>query len=131
MVMAGSTGEIARIEHELEILRSRYAIFSYWAVVVKWFCIGSAMVILALLALLATHQPIMALFLTFLVVFLVVTVWLSNPNVGRFRRIDLVSPGPRWDWGGWAKRPASEAMVIEGMIAERDARLAQLRSPPT
>ena len=129
--MDRGTGEIAKIEHELEILRPRYAIFAYWAVVVKWFCTIAAVVVLALLALLATREPVMALFMTFVAVFVVLMVWLSHPHVGRFRWIDLVSPAPRLAWGSWVRRPASEAMSIETMVAERETRLAQLRSSRT
>jgi hypothetical protein len=126
--MTDNAAEIAKIEHELEILRSRYAIFAYWARVVKWFCIAAAVIIPALLALAATPHPVMALFMTFFIVFVVLVFWLASPGTGRFRWIDLVSPGPRVAWGGFAKMPASEAMAIESMITQREARLADLRS---
>ena len=123
--MTDNAAEIAKIEHELEILRSRYAIFAYWAKVVKWVCIGAAVVIPTLLILAAvTKDPIMALLIAF-AVGLPVLVTCLFAAFSRFRWIDLVSPAP---WGGlWYK---SEAMAIEAMIAEREARLAQLRSSP-
>lgn len=128
MAMDGGTREIASIEHELEILRSRYAIFSFWAVVTKWFCIAAAATTVALLVLMATtRDSMMALFVTFFLVINFLLVYLST-DFKDFRWIDLISPGPLWASGEMGRM--SEARVIETMVAEREARLTQLRSSP-
>ncbi len=122
-----NAAEIAKIEHELEILRSRYAIFSYWAVVVKWFCIVAAVIIVALLVLMAvTRDPVMALLLTFVVVLFPLAFCLSLKDL---RWIDVISPGPPWGRGSLGRQ--SEARIVEEMVAEREARLKQLRSSQT
>lgn len=115
--------EITQIERELEILRSRYALMERWAKVTMY-VVRAGMVIVLLIGmygiLTGEYLGAAAAGLVLIVLLLcVVTGW------GRLRWIDLISwPAPRCIWQPWE----SEAAAIERMIAEREARLAVLKS---
>ena len=130
--MTTNAAEIAKIEHELDILRSRYAIFAYWATVVKWVFMAAAVIVVALILILGVFRdPLLAGFMAFVIAAIVGTIYLGMR--GKLRWIDVVSPAPwprGFGWGGasiFERGPRSEAVVVEDMIADREARLAELR----
>jgi hypothetical protein len=133
--MSPAADEIARIEHELDILRSRYAIFERWAKIMKWFSISLAVVVTAaIVGYGIVRDPLVAAVMALVVVVIGGAIYLiRDSSAYRWiyltrassadRWIDSVSPSPGWRCGG----PKSEAAAIETMIAEREARLADIR----
>ena len=112
--------ERLRIEHDLAILRSRYALMQKWAIITKWFVIACCPVLAAIVvyALIAA-EPLEAALVVFLVSILV-TIMIVLRHV---RWIDAISGPPR----GFSASPGiSEARAIESMIAEREQRLREL-----
>jgi hypothetical protein len=132
--MSPAADEIAKIEHELDILRSRYAIFQRWAKITKWFFIGLAVTIsLAFVGYGVLHDALVAVIVSVIVVLIGGGFYLTR-NDTEPRWIDMVSPPPgwpRWHDGPWGRifniGPKSEAAAIETMIAEREARLAEIK----
>jgi hypothetical protein len=134
--MSPAPDEVARIEHELDILRSRYAIFQRWARITKWYCIGIAVTVPAALIWYAMRyvvafDPFIAGFMIIATLLVCAGLYLARDR--NWRWIDAVSPPPGWPrapgFGPW-KGPQSEAIAIEAMIAEREARLAALKRRP-
>jgi hypothetical protein len=139
--MTGAETEIQRIEHELQILRARYALFAKCARVMKVFCavvIPLTGVLLVVLILRAFPEDVTAalFFIGMYIVVAAIITWLclsmSPPGGGprhwldASRMIDIVSPQPpvvgyRRTW------PFSEAQAIERMITGREQRLAEIR----
>jgi hypothetical protein len=128
--MTDNAAEIAKIEHELEILRTRYATFERWAKVVKSFVIGiAAIVSVTTIGYGVIYDPLVAA-LVILVVAVIAGAFYLTGDYRAIRWIDVVSPPPGWPREiGWFphRGPASEAIAIESMIAIREARLAELR----
>ena len=94
--MADNAAEIAKIEHELEILRSRYAIFERWAKVAKWFVIGVAVIVSAtIIGYGLIHDLLVAMLMTLVVVVIAAAFYLTG-DYRALRWIDVVSPPPGW-----------------------------------
>jgi predicted membrane chloride channel (bestrophin family) len=127
--MSPAAAEIAKIEHELDILRSRYAIFQRWAKIMKWFFIGLAVTIsLAFVGYGTLHDALVAVIVSVIIVVIVAGLYLTRNDTAYHRWIDVVSPAPGWPWGRiFNIGPKSEAAAIETMIAEREARLADIK----
>jgi hypothetical protein len=127
--MSPAADEIAKIERELDILRWRYAIFQRWAKITKWLFIGVAVTIsLALAGYGVLYDALVAVIVSVIVVVIGGGFYLTR-NDTEPRWIDVVSPLPGWPWGRLFNiGPKSEATAIETMIAEREARLAAIRS---
>lgn len=140
--MAGTETEIQRIEHELEILRARYALFEKYARVMKVFCavvIPLTGVLLVILILRAFPEDVTAaLFFIGMYIFVAAIItWLclsmSPPEGGprhwldAWRMIDLISPQRPFPWYRRNTGPFSEAQEIERMITVREQRLADIR----
>ena len=138
-----SEAETARLRHELDILRSRLAIYERWGRVVRvvfmvWAPLTGALLVFALIKL-VLYDAFMGGFFIALTVVVGAIFWLSRDQAGAHHRAgrsfwtDLVAPPP-WprsfapgilpffDW----KRRASDAELIERQIAEREQRLADL-----
>jgi hypothetical protein len=127
--MNRAADETAKIEHELEILRSRYAIMVRWAMITKWYAIAAAVFATCLALTYAPfHDPLAVFMVAAIVMVFVAGLYLVRDR--NYRWIDAVSPPPGWPhapgFGPW-RGPRSEAMAIETMIAEREARLADIR----
>jgi hypothetical protein len=118
--MTPASDEIAKIEHELEILRSRYSIFERWAKITRWYVIGAAVIASsALVGYAFFHDPLVGAFAAVIVMIIGGLLCLARDN--DIRWIDVVS---WWPWGRiYNIGPKSEAVAIETMIAEREARL--------
>ena len=126
--------EIARIEHELDILRSRYAIFQRWARITKWYVIGLAVIVPSFVVTYAPFDdPLAVVIVAGIVVVIGAGLYLARDR--NWRWIDAVSPPPGWPHGNgfgigpWSG-PKSEAVAIETMIADREARLAEIKDRP-
>jgi hypothetical protein len=139
--MTGAETEIQRIEHELQILRARYALFAKCARVMKVFCavvIPLTGVLLVVLILRAFPEDVIAAFffigMYIFVAAIITWLWLSmSPPEGGPRHwldpprmIDLVSP-QRMVWEFRRTWPFSEAQAIERMITVREQQLAEIR----
>ena len=123
--MGPAADEIAKIEHELDILRSRYVIFQRWARIMKWFSITLAVVVTAAIVSYGiVRDPLVAVVMTVVVVVIAGGAYLMPGSA--YRWIDLASPSPGWRCGG----PKSEAVAVEAMIADREKRLAELKARP-
>jgi hypothetical protein len=114
----------AKIEHELEILRTRYALMQKWGRITQWFFVITTGVIalIAICAFVIGNVEVggVCLLVLLAVAFCAVYQW------GR-RWIDMISPPPR-AWRTWPTT-TSEARAIEMMIAEREQRLHDLTQP--
>jgi hypothetical protein len=122
--MSPAPDEIARIEHELDILRSRYAIFQRWAKIAKWFFIGLAMtLLLALVGYGTVYDPLAAVIVSMIFLMIGGGLYLTGNVTGRDRWIDIAAPGPAYG-------RQSEATAIETMIADREKRLAEIKARP-
>ncbi len=131
--MSSAPDEITRIEHELDILRSRYATFQRWAKITKWYVIGLAVtILLGLLALVGSglvYDPLAAVVISG--IFLLIGGGLYLTRDKEHRWIDAVSIPPGWPWGRMFNiGPKSEAEAIETMITERERRLAEIKARP-
>jgi hypothetical protein len=128
--MTDNAAEIAKIEHELEILRTRYATFERWAKVAKWFVIGVAVIVSAtIIGYGLIHDLLVAVLMIFVIVVIAAAFYLTG-DYRNLRWIDGISHPPGWPREiGWFpyRGPASEAIAIESMIAGREARLAELK----
>jgi uncharacterized membrane protein len=117
--MDRAADETAKIEHELEILRSRYGIMVRWARIMKWYVIGLAVVLTSVgVGYGLVYDPLVAAIIAVVVTVLGVAFYLTRDR--NWRWIDCASPRAEY-----AK--ISEAAAIETMIAEREARLADIR----
>ncbi|MEA2992598.1 MAG: hypothetical protein QOD40_1518 [Alphaproteobacteria bacterium] len=127
--------ELAQIEHELEVLRSRYAIMERWGRILKAFFLvflplaASGIVIYALM-----DDVVVGLFIIGIVLAVAAIIWLSrddtkNPSGLPVRWIDMASPNGPWNnyFLYRAARFPSEARAIEEMIAARETLLAELK----
>jgi hypothetical protein len=77
--MSPAAAEIAKIEHELDILRSRYAIFQRWAKIMKWFFIGLAVTIsLAFVGYGTLHDALVAVIVSVIIVVIVAGLYLTR-----------------------------------------------------
>jgi hypothetical protein len=113
--------ERAKIEHELGILRARYALMQKWARITKWFVIASCVVIAVIVIYAVSTGDALEIALTVLTVLIVAMIL---PVFWRVRWIDLISGLPA---GLTAFGSISEARSIEIMIAEREQRLREWR----
>jgi hypothetical protein len=132
--MSPAPDEVARIEHELDILRSRYAIFQRWARVTKWFFIVVAAIVPPIIAIFVSdgvvRDPLAAAVVAAIVLVIGGGLYLTRNR--NYRWIDVVSIPPGWPWGRvFNIGPKSEAAAIETMIAEREARLVDVRKRQT
>jgi hypothetical protein len=130
--MSPAADEIARIEHELDILRSRYAIFRRWARITKWYFIALAVIVPSFVVTYAPFDdPLAVVIVAGIVIVIGAGLYLARDR--DYRWIDAVSPPPGWPrgngFGPWSG-PKSEAEAIETMIAEREARLAEIKNRP-
>lgn len=135
----GIIEEVARIEHELGILRERHARFVYWSGVVRvwviFFGIFLAVVGLASSAYVCmqafTYDFTIGVFAAGMSAVVLALAWLSwrAIKVSPTGWIDLVSQqrGPSWGGGLSGGRYVSEAEAIEDMITNREARLTVLQ----
>jgi hypothetical protein len=125
--MNRAADETAKIEHELEILRSRYAIFRRWARITKWYVIVVAVIVTCFAVAYAPfHDPLAVVVVAAMVILYVGGLYLARNR--DYRWIDAVSPPPGWPHGNmFGIGPKSEAAAIETMIADREARLADIR----
>jgi hypothetical protein len=116
--MSPAADEIARIEHELEILRSRYAVFGRGAEWVRRTLIVAGFIVACLILWRVLHGDF---FGTAMIVVVCATGLLIVVSSRKDRLIDIVSP--------IRVRPSSlsEAQEIEEMIALREKRLAELK----
>jgi hypothetical protein len=138
-----SDAEIERLRHELDILRTRLALYERWGRVVRvvfliWAPLVGALVVLGLVKL-VRYDPYMGGFFVALTLIIGAIFWLSRDPAAAHRRAgrsfwtDVVAPPP-WPHGfapgippfyGWGRR-SSDAELIERQIAEREQRLAEL-----
>jgi hypothetical protein len=139
--MTGAEMEIHRLEHELQILRARYALFAKCARIMKVFCavvIPLTGVLLVVLILRAFPEDVTAalFFIGIYTSTAAIIIWLClsrSPPVGGPRHwldaprmIDLISP--QRPFPGYRRTgPFSEAQAIERMITVREQRLAEIR----
>jgi hypothetical protein len=110
----------AKIEHELEILRARYALMHKWGRITQWFFVITTGVItvIAICAFIIGNVEVggVCLLIVLAVAFCALYQW-GQPW------IYMISP-PRRIW-----QAPSEARAIEMMIAEREQRLRDLTQP--
>jgi hypothetical protein len=119
--MASSADEIAKIEHELAILRERYALYQRGAEWVRRTLIAAGIVIAGLIL----WRIILGdVFGAILIVIICVIMLLGGIRYRRRRLIDIVSEIRVMPHG------RSEAREIEEMIAQREKRLAELKARP-
>jgi hypothetical protein len=117
--MNRAADETAKIEHELDILRSRYAIFQRSARIMKWYIIALAVIAASAgVGYSLAYDPLVAAIIVVVVAVVGVAFYLTRGQAPRL--IDFTSPGPDY-------ARISEAAAIETMIAEREARLADIR----
>lgn len=113
----------ARIEHELEILRTRYALMEKWARITQWFFVIACgvLAIVAIVAFMMGDPEIGGVCLLAVCGTAFFVLWFWNGGW-----IDMISATPTElrTWG-----TPSEARAIETMIAEREGRLQDLRPP--
>ena len=110
----------AKIEHELEILRTRYALMQKWGRITRWFFVITTGVIavIAICAFVIGNVEVggVCLLIVVVIAFCALYQW-GQPW------IDMISP-PRRTW-----QAPTEARAIEMMIAEREQRLRDLTQP--
>jgi hypothetical protein len=116
--MSPAAAEIARIEHELDILRSRYANFERSARITKWLFIGLALIITSLWVVCLVYDPLAAALVAGIAFVLGGAIYLTRGDP-EYRWIDVVSLGR-------LGARISEAEAIERMIVERETRLAEI-----
>ena len=104
--MAGEEAEIERIEHELEILRTRYALFEKWGRITKVFLatvIPASLILIVVLSVRAIpNDLVFGLFIGGMICVAVGLLWFGvrlgplcpNPRAQNWRAIDMVSPQP-------------------------------------
>ena len=119
--MSNGNGEVAKIEHELAILRDRYALYQRGAEWVRRTLIVASIVIAGLIL----WRIILGDFFgTILVVIICVSTLLAGIRYRKRRLIDIVSEAR------FPHRGRSEAREIEEMIALREKRLAEIKNRP-
>jgi hypothetical protein len=120
--------EIAEIRRELDILRTRYALYAEWGRILKIFftigvplmAVGGAVTAIAIFG----TDALLAAFFVFMIAVMAAVIWLiMNLGVGGRAPgwIDLASPPARF-----TITSPSDARVIETQIAARERRLAEL-----
>jgi hypothetical protein len=119
--MGSSADEIAKIEHELAILRERYAIYQRGAEWVRRTLIVAAIVIAGLIL---WRLILGDFFGTVLIVIICAITLLAGIHYRKRRLIDIVSEIRVMPHG------RSEAREIEEMITLREKRLAELKGRP-
>ena len=123
--------EIDQIIRELEILRARYALYRRMGGVLKVFFVALipllAIGVLALAIKAFLLDPLYGvIFVGAVVIFVPGIIWLARPSDKQrpFRWIDFASqPSP---YNNLLKRPASDAVLIEEQIVDRERRLSEL-----
>jgi hypothetical protein len=129
IITSPAADEIAKIEHELDILRSRYAIFERTAKIAKWCFIVVTVAILLAFVCYGIHDPLAAAIVGTIFVVIGGGVYLTRHSTPHHRWIDVASPPPGWPWGRvFNIGPKSEAEAIEIMIAERERRLIEIKA---
>ncbi len=124
--------EIAKIKRELDILRARHALYAKWGRILKIYftiivplvAIGGAVTAVTFFA----ADALLAAFFAFMAVVAVVLIRLimSTRIAGRASGwIDLASWPPRF-----TITTPSDAQMIEGQIAARERRLAEIGAEP-
>jgi hypothetical protein len=119
--MSPAADEIAKIEHELAILRERYAIFQRGANWVRHFLIVAGIVAAGLIL---WRLILGDFFGAILIAILCGIMLVSSIGYRKWRLIDIVSEMRFPQHGG------SEAREIEEMIADREKRLAETKARP-
>jgi hypothetical protein len=119
--MSDGSAEIAEIEHQLAILRERYAIYQRGAEWVRRTLIAAGVVIAGLIL---WRIILDDLFGTVLIVIICVIILLGSIPYRRQRLIDIVSQKR------FPQRGPSDAREIEEMIALREKGLAGLKGRP-
>jgi len=129
--------EIAQIEHDLEILRARYALYDRTGRILKGLAplCGALITIGAVVALIKIFERDFLFGAIFIVVVLI-CVWIFWPTFSydkSIRWIDIVSipmviySNPwRYDPRSGPRNFCSDAMIIERQIAQLEQRLAEL-----
>ncbi len=125
--------EIARIEQELEILRSNYASLGYWGGVMRKFCLValpiSVVLVIAIVVWIYVRTDIVYFAFFFGIISVVgILAWISGgPNRPSqpFRWIDIATPLNPFE--RLKPNPRSEAEIVEEHIAVREKRLAELK----
>jgi hypothetical protein len=129
--------EIDRIERELALLRDRYALYGWWARILRGFFIYLMPVVALACALAAfLFDPLYGLFFVAMVLVVVAIGALSMGSYG-IRWIDVASqygfPGrdfgifnPYFFYPDARPRPRSDAEFLEMEIADRERRLSEL-----
>jgi hypothetical protein len=121
--------EVAKIEHELELLRESYATMVYWARVLKVF-IWSLTIPLACVIAYAMYTDVLAGIVFMMASLAVIAlIWISRDIDTQYRWIDFATPRNLGWFGPWPRRgdPISEAQAVEFLITEREQRLAELK----
>jgi hypothetical protein len=126
--------EIAQIQHDLQILRARHASYERWGKVLRAFFVYlPPLTVLLIAAILFMGDPLMGVFVLGLGAAIVALIWLAGDR--RVRWIDVASQhmtlfiiGPGIPFT--MRRSASDALLIEEQIAERERRLLELGVSP-
>ena|SRR5688572_19134000 len=96
MTMSDNAAEIAKIEHELEILRTRYATFERWAKVAKWLLIGITVIVSATIIGYGLIYDLLVAALMIFVITVVAAAFYFTGDYRTLRWIDWISPPPGW-----------------------------------
>jgi hypothetical protein len=136
--------EIAQLKHELDILRTRYALFEKWGRVLRiffmlWVPAFAAVVVLVLVKV-YLYDALTGLFAASFAAAAAAIFWFVSRDVRpvRYRRwIDISSSALLFPWTFFPAAPypspggrPSDAQLIERQIAEREQRLAELDARP-
>jgi hypothetical protein len=116
--------EAARLQHELAMLRERYAIIERNGRRIKVFCLLTPIPLISV-AVYALWKDFVAaaFFLAFIAIIAILLRLLRTEKAEPFRWIDFGTPSP--SMSEFAPGP-SEARKVEAVIAEREARLREL-----
>jgi hypothetical protein len=141
--------EIAQLRHELDILRSRLALYERWGRIVRifimiWTPLFATVIIFGLVKVFQ-FDVLMGGFFVALAAVIGLAAWLirgwgrPRPSKGRSWWTDIVAPpmGPRsfaagipaFTFYGLGRRRRNDAEIIEDQIAEREHRLKELGVP--
>jgi hypothetical protein len=121
--MSDRTAEIAKIEHELAILRERYALYQRGVQWVRYALIGAATVLAGLII---WRLVLGDFFGAILVGVFCIIFALVLHDYRRRRLIDIISEAYVYTLP--SRRSSSEAREIEEMVAKCERRLAELKA---
>jgi hypothetical protein len=120
--MSDVNDEVAQIEHELGVLRSRYALMERSARITKVAFIVFLVIMAALAIFAIAEWNVPAIFMSLIILVAAALQVLLFPNT---RWIDIVTPEP-FAARTFARR-TSEAEIVESQIAKRELRLADIK----